>query len=315
MGIIIVALLALMIISAIFGIIRGVFRGALSVVLFIIIGGLAGYAYLNDIHDPIALVSSIVTKFENEDNQQVPAQPNQNQPTQQSTNTQPAPQSTDSNQYFVPKLNGNEKSSTDSNGNPLGAAKWGATFIVGDTDDLNRPTFSHILVSDSQEPGQNGEKRSERISVNPAGWRNYKLGSNFANDRTHMVGYQFCGVNDEYRNLVTATAYLNRGTDKRGMNPQNPDGMLYYEQQLDSWLSTHPNYKLDYYVKPLYDGNGKVLKTMYMQWVGVDDKGDTIAINVGGKSQPTNTDYYYVLLDNASPSYNINYQTGQVAAK
>ena len=67
MGIIIVALLALMIISAIFGIIRGVFRGALSVVLFIIIGGLAGYAYLNDIHDPITLVSSIVTKFENEE--------------------------------------------------------------------------------------------------------------------------------------------------------------------------------------------------------------------------------------------------------
>ena len=54
---------------------------------------------------------------------------------------------------------------------------------------------------------------------------------------------------------------------------------------------------------------------MYMQWVGVDDKGDTIAINVGGKSQPTNGDYYYVLLDNASPSYNINYQTGQVTAK
>ena len=34
-----------------------------------------------------------------------------------------------------------------------------------------------------------------------------------------------------------------------------------------------------------------------------------------GKSQPTNGDYYYVLLDNASPSYNINYQNGQVTAK
>ncbi len=34
-----------------------------------------------------------------------------------------------------------------------------------------------------------------------------------------------------------------------------------------------------------------------------------------GKSQPINGDYYYVLLDNASPSYNINYQTGQVTAK
>lgn len=300
-----------MVVSAIIGIIKGVFRRAFTILLFIIIGGLAGYSYLNDIHDPVTLVTSIVSRFENQDKPQQPNQPqqsNQNQP-------QASQQSTDSNQYFVPKLNGNEQSSTDSNGQPLGAAKWGATFIVGDTDDLNRPTSSHILVSDSQEPGQNGEKRSERIAINPAGWRNYKIGGNFANDRTHMVGYQFCGVNDEYRNLVTATAYLNRGTDKRGMNPQNPDGMLYYEQQLDSWLANHPNYKLDYYVKPLYDGNGKVLKTMYMQWVGVDDKGDTIAINVGGKSQPTNGDYYYVLLDNASPSYNINYQTGQVTAK
>ena len=295
-----------MVVSAIIGIIKGVFRRAFTVLLFIIIGGLAGYSYLNDIHDPITLVTSIVSRFENQDNPQQPNQSQQNQP-------QASQQNTDSNQYFVPKLNGNEQSSTDSNGNPLGAAKWGATFIVG--DDLNRPTYSHILLSDSQEPGQNGEKRSERISVNPAGWRNYKIGSNFANDRTHMVGYQFCGVNDEYRNLVTATAYLNRGTDKRGMNPQNTDGMLYYEQQLDSWLANHPNYKLDYYVKPLYDGDGKILKTMYMQWVGVDDKGDTIAINIGGKSKPTNGDYYYVLLDNVSPSYNINYQTGQVTAK
>lgn len=299
-----------MVVSAIIGIIKGIFRGALTVLLFIIIGGLAGYSYLNDIHDPVTLVTSIVSRFENQDNPQQPQenQTNQNQP-------QASQQSTDSNQYFVPKLNGNEQSSTDANGQPLGAAKWGATFIVGDTDNLNRPTFSHILLSDSQEPGQNGEKRSERISTNPAGWRNYKIGSNFANDRTHMVGYQFCGVNDEYRNLVTATAYLNRGTDKRGMNPQNTDSMLYYEQQLDSWLANHPNYKLDYYVKPLYDGDGKILKTMYMQWVGVDENGNTIAINIGGKSKPTNGDYYYVLLDNVSPSYNINYQTGQITAK
>lgn len=54
---------------------------------------------------------------------------------------------------------------------------------------------------------------------------------------------------------------------------------------------------------------------MYMQWVGVDENGNTIPIEIGGRSQATNGDARYVLLTNQSPSYNIDYQTGQVTIK
>lgn len=212
--------------------------------------------------------------------------------------------------HFVPHLTGQEKSSTSE-----GAAKFGATIVLGDLDQLGRSTFSHILVKDSQEPGTHGIKRNERINVNPAGWANYKINGYWANNRLHLVGYQFSGLNDELRNLVTGTAMLNKGTEGNGTDQSNPKGMLYYEQRLDSWLANHPHYALDYYVKPIYEGDGKVVKHIYMQWVGIDQKGQTIPIRIGGKSKRVKYDYEGVVLDNVSPSLKIDYETGQIVRK
>lgn len=277
---------------SIIGIIKGCLRGLLSIILIGAIAGIAWHFYQHRDQNPVENIQQIIQ--------------NKTQETQA-----PASQT----DYYVDRLTDETESTTDEFGNLLGSAQFGAKFVVGSPDELGRPTFAHILVSDAQEPGQNGLKRAGKINTNPAGWRNYKLKNNWANDRTHMVGYQFSGVNDYYDNLVTATRYLNRGVEGNGTDENNPDGMLYYEQRLDSWLSTHPNYRLDYYVKPLYEGNGLILKQMYMQWVGVDENGNTIPIEIGGHSQATNGDARYVLLTNQSPSYNIDYQTGQVTLK
>lgn len=219
----------------------------------------------------------------------------------------PQPQEQNS---FVEKLTGEEQSSTRD-----GAVKYGATFVMGDLDSLGRATSAHILVSDAQEPGTNGVKRDEKITVDPAGWGNYKINKKWANDRTHLVGWQFSGINNDTRNLVPATTYLNRGVEGTGMSQSNPDGMLYYEMQLDSWLATHPNFKLDLYVKPTYEGSGKTAKEVYMQWVGVDRNGQTIPIQIGGHSKTIKDDYMGVTLKNESPSYVVDYQTGQVKGK
>lgn len=193
-----------------------------------------------------------------------------------------------------------------------GSVKYGAKIVLGELDHLNRSTFSHIRLKDEHEPGRNGEKRNERINVDPAGWRNYKLNGKWINDRLHLVGYQFSGLNDELRNLVPGTAYLNRGTEGKGMNDSIPESMLFYENRLDQWLAKHKDSELDLYVAPIYEGENLTPTAIYMQWVGFDKNGNQIAINIGGKSQAQTETIYGVVLENKTPSFTVNYETGEV---
>lgn len=208
-------------------------------------------------------------------------------------------------EHLVSVLSGEEDSSVEK-----GAVKYGATFVMGDLDELGRATFAHILVSDDQEPGQNGEKRESKITYDPSGWHNYRIKNVWVNDRTHLIGYQFSGITTDSRNLVYGTAYLNRGTEGSGSDETVTSSMLYYEQLLDSWLANHPHYKLDYYVKPLYHGDDLVPYAVYMQWVGVDENGNQLAIKIGGKSKLVTDSISAVILENVSPSYQIDYATG-----
>lgn len=216
------------------------------------------------------------------------------------------------NPYYTPRLDPNQETEQDQDGNPLGSGRYGAVIKLDPLDNYSRAGAGHILIKDSQEPGSNGEKRPGKITTDPAGWKNYKIKGSFVNDRTHTLGYQFAGLNDDPRVLVTAGSYLNRGTIGRGSDSKNMESMLYYEQQLDSWLVNHPNYALDYYVKPIYESNSPILKQIYLQWVGIDKNGNTLPINIGGLSKESLNDTYYVLLDNKFPDYTIDYQTGQV---
>ena len=190
-----------------------------------------------------------------------------------------------------------------------GSAKYGAVIQLGILDAHNRPTYAHIRVSDAQEPGTNGEKRAEKINVNPEGWKNYQVNGQWVYDRLHMVGYQFSGLMDE------GTRWLNRGVEGNGTDQKNIDSMLYYEQQLDNWVALHPNYSLDYYVKPIFQDGEKVARAVYMQWVGVDANGNTVEIQIGGRSERVNGDVYGVVLENVSPSFTIDYATGKVTPK
>lgn len=125
---------------------------------------------------------------------------------------------------------------------------------LGELDSKSRATGAHIQLKDSDEPT---EKREPKLTYDPVGWHNYKF---FYGDgkkeawlmsRGHLIGYQFSGLNDEKRNLVPMTNWLNAG-NYSGTDDQNQSSMLYYENRLDSWLANHPNYYLDYKVTPIY---------------------------------------------------------------
>ena len=180
-------------------------------------------------------------------------------------------------------------------------------------DSKSRATGAHIQLKDSDEPT---EKRESKLTYDPVGWHNYKF---FYGDgkkeawlmnRGHLIGYQFSGLNDEKRNLVPMTNWLNAG-NYSGTDDQNQSSMLYYENRLDSWLANHPNYYLDYKVTPIYQKDELIPRQIELQYVGIDENGKLLEIKLGGSKEKI--DQYsvtHVVLDNVSANAEINYLDG-----
>lgn len=184
---------------------------------------------------------------------------------------------------------------------------------LGELDSKNRATGAHIQLKDSDEPT---EKRASKLTYDPVGWHNYKF---FYGDgreeawlmsRGHLIGYQFSGLNDEKRNLVPMTNWLNAG-NYSGTDEYNQSSMLYYENRLDSWLDNHPNYYLDYKVIPIYQKDELIPRQLELQYVGVDENGKLLEIKL--ESSKEKVDKYsvtHVILDNVSANAEINYLDG-----
>lgn len=184
---------------------------------------------------------------------------------------------------------------------------------LGELDSKNRATGAHIQLKDSDEPT---DKRETKLTYDPVGWHNYKF---FYGDGTkeawlmsrgHLIGYQFSGLNDEKRNLVPMTNWLNAG-NYSGTDEHNQSSMLYYENRLDSWLANHPNYYLDYKVTPIYQEGELIPRKIELQYVGIDENGKLLEIKL--ESSKEKVDKYsvtHVILDNVSANAEINYLDG-----
>ena len=184
---------------------------------------------------------------------------------------------------------------------------------LGELDSKNRATGAHIQLKDRDEPT---EKRDSKLTYDPVGWHNYKF---FYGDdreeawlmsRGHLIGYQFSGLNDEKRNLVPMTNWLNAG-NYSGTDEYNQSSMLYYENRLDSWLANHPNYYLDYKVTPIYQKDELIPRQIELQYVGIDENGKLLEIKL--ESSKEKVDKYsvtHVILDNVSANAEINYLDG-----
>lgn len=186
-------------------------------------------------------------------------------------------------------------------------------LVLGEFDSLGRATLAHIQLQDKDEPKK---RREPKIKYNPVGWHNYKLAygnqgkKSWLFNRGHLIGYQFSGLTDEGKNLVPLTAWTNSGHYK-GTNSNNSEGMLYYEKRLDSWLATHPNFWLDYQVKPIYTGNELIPRQVILQYVGLDESGNLINIQLGGSKESVDSNgITTVVLENYSKNAIIDYLKG-----
>lgn len=148
----------------------------------------------------------------------------------------------------------------------------------GNLDSYNRLTHADALINHAMQP----TAKREPLTVNPTGWRNKKIGSGYLYNRSHLIGYQLTGQNNNPKNLITGT---------RSMN--SPE-MLHYEDDIAYYLKTNPNGHVRYQVVPVFKGDELVARGVHMQ-----------AQSIG-----SNSIHFNVYIFNIQSGVEINYQDG-----
>lgn len=141
------------------------------------------------------------------------------------------------------------------------------------------------VVSRSTIP--DGERGSIGM-VRPSGWRLDKYdfidNGGYLYNRCHLIGWQLTGQNEEERNLITGTRYL------------NVEGMLPFENEVAEYIKTSGAHVL-YRATPVFRGKERVARGVQLEAYSLEDKGAGLSFNV----------YCY----NVQPGVKINYRNGK----
>lgn len=148
----------------------------------------------------------------------------------------------------------------------------------GNLDTLNRVTTADALLNQSLMPTQ----PRERLYINPTGWHNKRLASGWLYNRSHLIGFQLTGQNNNIKNLMTGTRQL------------NDPGMVDYENYIAQYLKQSPNNYVRYSVRPIFVGNELVARGVQLRAQSVNSS--AIEFNV------------YIF--NVQPGVTINYNDG-----
>lgn len=157
-----------------------------------------------------------------------------------------------------------------------------------DLDNLNRAVEADALLNKSLMP----TKKREPLYVNPTGWHNKKISSGWLYNRSHLIGYQLTGQNNNPKNLMTGTRSLN-----------SPE-MLKHENDITYYLKQNPNNFVRYRVQPIYRGNELVARGVQM-----------IAQSVDANGTNDNQINFNVYIFNVENGVTINYADGTSIVK
>lgn len=161
--------------------------------------------------------------------------------------------------------------------NDLSTAK-GAWATYSDLDSLNRVTDANALLNRSLMPSA----KREPLTWNPTGWHNKKTAHGWLYNRSHLIGYQLTGENNNPKNLMTGTQMLNSPL------------MLAHEMDIAYYLKQSNDHYVRYEVKPIFRGNELVARGVQMRAQIIGD----------------NTIHFNVYIFNVEPGYTINYADG-----
>lgn len=150
----------------------------------------------------------------------------------------------------------------------------------GPLDKRGRCTAALANLSEDTEPAY-GEERGDISAIHPSGW---KSGQGW--ERCHLIAWKLSAENDNKRNLVTGTHYM------------NSSGMLPYEDEVSWYIRRTGNHVL-YEVEPIFEGKNMVCSGVRMQAESVEDGGKGIS--------------FHVYCFNVEPGKQIDYKTGEVS--
>ncbi|WP_297181949.1 DNA/RNA non-specific endonuclease [uncultured Enorma sp.] len=154
-------------------------------------------------------------------------------------------------------------------------------------DELGRCGAAVAVVSPSTMPAE-GEERGSIGMVKPTGWHTVRyddlVDGRYLYNRCHLIGWQLTAENDNERNLVTGTRYM------------NTEGMLPFENEVVDYVDRTGGRVL-LRVEPVFEGDELVCRGVHMETRSLDDGGLGVAFNV----------FCY----NVQPGVGIDYATGE----
>lgn len=158
--------------------------------------------------------------------------------------------------------------------------------FYSDLDALGRCGYAMACLSRELMPT---EDRTGISHIKPSGWQSVQydfIDGKYLYNRSHLIGFQLAGENDNEKNLITGTRFF------------NATGMLAFENMVADYIRETGNRVL-YRVTPEYDGNGLVATGVRMEAKSLEDNGEGMC--------------FHVRVYNVQPGVKINYATGESA--
>lgn len=163
-------------------------------------------------------------------------------------------------------------------------------------DWLGRPHVVNALLNQKLMPPSQREKSRERLTIKTPGYHSIRTGDNSSDwlyNRSHLIGYQFTGLNNEAKNLFTGTRQLNAD------NRKDAQSMVTFESEIVNYLKMSPDHYVRYQVEPVYRNVELVPRGVHMQAQSLSDS--TVSFNI------------YIF--NVQDGWQINYLNGQASRK
>jgi DNA-entry nuclease len=158
--------------------------------------------------------------------------------------------------------------------------------FYSDLDSFNRCNTAYACIGTDIMPT---EKRGEIGHIKPSGWHTVKYDKEIISDlylynRCHLIAFMLAGENDNEKNLITGTRYM------------NVTGMLPFEDAVHDYMVANPENHVMYRVTPEFTGDNLVADGVLMEAYSVEDNGAGVS--------------FCVFCYNVQPGIKIDYLTG-----
>lgn len=154
----------------------------------------------------------------------------------------------------------------------------------GQLDDLGRVTVANAVVGVELMPA---EERGDISGVEPTGWNQAEysiVSGGWLYNRSHLIGHQLTGEDDNVENLMTGTRYF------------NTEGMLPFENFVANYIEETENH-VRYRVTPYFEGDNLLASGVFMEGFSIEDNGEGLS--------------FHIYVPNVQPEVEIDYATGE----